>query len=159
MGVALFPFLLLRADLPLSCLYFCGLFDHLVYSSSSFLIAQRCRNWQNVSQVRVFFSTCTCCHTQRLQIKLAISLNQFTDTGPASPSTDSIMPGVWQGSHLENRSVKSLVCHGQRPILGSPTLETDVLSPGYCFRSAACLFSPPYTVFQSLRSTKRRIRR
>ena len=29
-----------------------------------------------------------------------LTQSQYTDTGPASPSTDPIMLGAWQGSHL-----------------------------------------------------------
>ena len=36
---------------------------------------------------------------QKLQIKHIISHGKSFDTGPTSPSTDPIMPGVWQGSH------------------------------------------------------------
>ena len=44
---------------------------------------------------------CTRFHTE---IELAdqtiyLAQSQYTDTGPTSPSTDPITPGVWQGSH------------------------------------------------------------
>ena len=28
-----------------------------------------------------------------------LTQSQYTDTGPTSPSTNPVMPGVWQGSH------------------------------------------------------------
>ena len=42
----------------------------------------------------------TCCHTE---IEVAdqtfhLTQSQYTDIGPASPSTDPITPGAWQGS-------------------------------------------------------------
>ena len=39
---------------------------------------------------------CACCHTE---IEAADQTFQYTDTRPPSPSTDSIMPCAWQGSH------------------------------------------------------------
>ena len=55
----------------------------------------------SVYQGRIFSDYFTCCHTE---IEVAdqtfhLTLSQYTDTGPTSPSTDPIMPGTWQGSH------------------------------------------------------------
>ena len=43
----------------------------------------------------------TCCHTEIEVEDQTFYLTQYqcTDTGPTSPSTDPISPGVWQGSH------------------------------------------------------------
>ena len=42
-----------------------------------------------------------CCHTEMEIADQAFHLtqSQYTDTGPTCPSTDSIAPGAWQGSH------------------------------------------------------------
>ena len=55
----------------------------------------------SVSQGRICSDNFTCCHTE---IEVAdqtfhLTQSQYTDTGPTSPSTDSIPPGAWQGSH------------------------------------------------------------
>ena len=55
----------------------------------------------SVSQGRICTDNFTCCHTE---IEVAdqtfyLTQSQYTDTGPTSPSADSIMPGAWQGSH------------------------------------------------------------
>ena len=55
----------------------------------------------SVSQGRICSDNFTCCHTE---IEVAdqtfhLTQPQYTDTGPTSPSTDPITPGVWQGSH------------------------------------------------------------
>ena len=43
----------------------------------------------------------TCCHTEIEAANQTFHLtrSQYTDTGPACPSTDPITPGAWQGSH------------------------------------------------------------
>ena len=55
----------------------------------------------SVSQGRICSVNFTCCHTE---IEVAdqtfyFTQSQYTDTGLTSPSTDTITPGVWQGSH------------------------------------------------------------
>ena len=35
----------------------------------------------------------------QLQIQLAVSCSQYTDTRPTSPSADPRTPGTWQGLH------------------------------------------------------------
>ena len=55
----------------------------------------------SVSQGRICSDNFTCCHTEVEAADQAVYLtqSQYTDTGPTSPSTDPITPGVWQGSH------------------------------------------------------------
>ena len=53
------------------------------------------------SQRRICSDNFTCCHSE---IEVAdptfyLTQSQYTDTGPASPSTDPITLGAWQGSH------------------------------------------------------------
>ena len=55
----------------------------------------------SVSQGRICSDNFRCCHTE---IEVAdqtfyLTQSQYTDTGPASPSTDPITSGAWQGSH------------------------------------------------------------
>ena len=55
----------------------------------------------SVSQGRIYLDNFTCCHTE---IEVAdqifhLTQSQYTDTSPTSPSTHSIMPCDWQGSH------------------------------------------------------------
>ena len=56
----------------------------------------------SVSQGRICTDKFTCCHTEIEVANQAfyLTLSQYTDTGPTSPSADPIMPGDWQGSHL-----------------------------------------------------------
>ena len=54
-------------------------------------------------QGRICSDNCTCCHTE---IEVAdqtfyLTQSQYTDTGQTSLSADNIMPGAWQGSHVE----------------------------------------------------------
>ena len=68
----------------------------------------------SVSQGRICSDNFTCCHTE---IKVAdptfyLTQSQYTDTGPTSPSADSIRPRAWQGSHW---SVNFLVTGMTRP--------------------------------------------
>ena len=55
----------------------------------------------SVSQGRICSDSFTCCHTETeaADPTLHLTLSQYTDTGPTSPSTDPITPGAWQGSH------------------------------------------------------------
>ena len=55
----------------------------------------------SVSQGQICPHNGTCCHTE---IEVAdqtcyLIQSQYADSGPASPSTDTITPGAWQGSH------------------------------------------------------------
>ena len=55
----------------------------------------------SVSQGRICSDNFTCCHTE---IEVAdqtfyLTQSQYTDTGPTSPSADTITPGAWPGSH------------------------------------------------------------
>ena len=55
----------------------------------------------SVSQGRICSDNCTCRHSE---IEVAdqtfhLTQSQYTDTGPTSPSADSITPGAWKGSH------------------------------------------------------------
>ena len=55
----------------------------------------------SVSQGRICSDKFTCCHTETEFADQTVHLtqSQYTDTGPTSPSTDLITPGVCQGSH------------------------------------------------------------
>ena len=71
------------------------LFEQLLFVGS--LTSQQ---HASVSQGRVCSDNFTCCHTE---IEVAdqtfhLAQSQYTDTGPTSPSTDPITPGVGQGS-------------------------------------------------------------
>ena len=55
----------------------------------------------SVSQGRICSDKFTCCHTE-LEVAdptFYLTLWQYTDTGPTSPSADPITPGAWQDSH------------------------------------------------------------
>ena len=71
----------------------------------------------------------TCRHTERkvADQTLHLTQSQYTDTGPASPSTDSIGPGACQGSQW---SVSVLVTCMTRPWKNS--LGDDPIGPGAC---------------------------
>ena len=55
----------------------------------------------SVSQGRICSDNCTCLHTEveAADQTFYLTQSQYTDTGPASPSTDPISPGAWQDSH------------------------------------------------------------
>ena len=55
----------------------------------------------SVSQGQICSDNSTCSHTELEVVDqtLYLTQSQYTDTGPTSPSTDPITPGVWQGSH------------------------------------------------------------
>ena len=65
----------------------------------------------------------TCCHTE---IEVAdptfyLTQSQYTDTGPTSPSADSIMPGAVQGSHWSaNFEVTGMTRPRKNPDYPSP---------------------------------------
>ena len=40
-----------------------------------------------------------CCHTEMEDQTGCLTQSQYIDTGPTSPSTDPLTPGIWQGSH------------------------------------------------------------
>ena len=76
----------------------------------------------SVSQGRICEDNCTCCH---IEIEVAdqtfhLTLSQYTDTGPASPSADPITPGPWQGcqflSHRYDSTRKNPVGSGNRTL-------------------------------------------
>ena len=48
---------------------------------------------------RIYSDNFMCCHTEIEVADQTFYLTQYTDIGPTSPSTDPIMPGVWQGIH------------------------------------------------------------
>ena len=54
-----------------------------------------------VSQGRICTDNCTCYHTETEVADQTFfpTQSQYTDTGPTSPSADTITPGTWQGSH------------------------------------------------------------
>ena len=55
----------------------------------------------SVSQGQSCSDNCTCCHTE-IQVAdptFHLTQSQYTNTGPTSPNTDPITPGVWQGGH------------------------------------------------------------
>ena len=55
----------------------------------------------SVSQRRICEDNFTCCHNEieAADQTFHLTLSQYTDTGPTSPSADPITPGAWQGSH------------------------------------------------------------
>ena len=55
----------------------------------------------SVSQGRICSDNFMCCHTEieAADHTFYLTQSQYTDTGPTSPSADSITPGAWQGSH------------------------------------------------------------
>ena len=55
----------------------------------------------SVYQGRICSYNFTCCHTETEVVDQIVHLTQsrYTDTGPTSPSTDSMTPDAWQGSH------------------------------------------------------------
>ena len=55
----------------------------------------------SVSQGRICSDSFTGCHTETEVADQTFHLtpSQYTDTGPTSPSTDSVTPDAWQGSH------------------------------------------------------------
>ena len=60
----------------------------------------------SISQGRICSDNSTCCQSD---IEVAdqtfhLTQSQYTDTGPASPSTDPITPGAWQGSYIDNKT-------------------------------------------------------
>ena len=54
----------------------------------------------SVSQGRICSDNFTCCHTE-IEVEdqiFYLTQSQHTDTGPTSPSAETITPGAWQGS-------------------------------------------------------------
>ena len=51
-------------------------------------------------QERICTDNCTCCHTEIEAVDQTFYLTQpqSINTGPTSPSADSVTPGAWQGS-------------------------------------------------------------
>ena len=90
-----------------------------------------------VSQGRICSDNFTCCHTETSCRSNYLTQSQYTDTGPTSPSTDTVMPGAWQGSHwsanflvtgMTRPSKKSRRKRDSNP--GSSALEKDASSLG-----------------------------
>ena len=59
-----------------------------------------CQQHASVSQGWFGSDSCTCCHTETeaADPTFYLTLSQYTDTRPTSPSSDPITPGAWQGS-------------------------------------------------------------
>ena len=101
----------------------------------------------SVSQGRTCSDIFTCCVTE---IEVAgqtfhLTQSQYTDTGPASPSTDPITPGAWQGSHwsaiflshwYDSTPKKCRRKRDSNP--GSSSLEADALTTRPTSRSKHC---------------------
>ena len=89
----------------------------------------------SVSQGRICSDNFTCCHTE---IEVAdqtfyLTQSQYTDTGPTSPSPETITPGAWQGSQClshwyDSTPKKSRRKRDSNP--GSSALEADALPLG-----------------------------
>ena len=71
----------------------------------------------------------TCCHTEKEVADPTFSLTEshYTDTGPDSPSADSITPGVWQSSHW---SANIEVTGMTRPGKKNPYVASGNRTPG-----------------------------
>ena len=59
----------------------------------------------------------TCCHTDiKVADQFYLTQSQYTDIGLTSPSTDSVLPGAWQGSHWNaNFEVTGMTRPGNNP--------------------------------------------
>ena len=86
----------------------------------------------SVSQGRICADNFTCCHTE---IEVAdqtfyLTLSQYTDIGPTSPSADPITPCTWQGSHWSaNFKVTGMTRPRKNP--GASGIQTqDLCSQG-----------------------------
>ena len=81
-----------RIAWPSSFVYNCLLVGCLTYQQHA-----------SVSQGRICSDNFnfSCCHTERevADSTFYLTQSQYTDTGPTSPSADTITPGAWQGSH------------------------------------------------------------
>ena len=89
------------------------------------------------THTHTYLDNCACCHTE---IEVAdqtfhLTQSQYTDTKPASPNTDPITPGAWQGSHwsakflslwYDSTAEKSRRQRDSNP--GSSALEADALT-------------------------------
>ena len=91
----------------------------------------------SVSQGRICTDNFTCCHTEieAADQTFHLTQSQYTDTGPTSPSADTITPGAWQGSHwsanfevtgMTRPRKKSRRRRDSNP--GPPALEADALT-------------------------------
>ena len=58
-----------------------------------------------VSQEQICSDNCTCCHsrTEAADQTFYLTQSQYTDIGLTRPSTDSTMPGAWQGSQWSTK--------------------------------------------------------
>ena len=86
----------------------------------------------SVSQGQICSDNFMCCHTE-MEVgdqTFHLTHSQYTDTGPTSPSTDHITPGVWQGSHWSHwhdwTPEKSWRKRDSNP--GSSTLKADTIT-------------------------------
>ena len=87
----------------------------------------------------VYLRDLSCCHAEieATDQTCCLTRSQYTDTGPASPSTDPITPSTWQGNHWStNFYVSGLTGPGKRSTgkawikPKSVTLEADKLPLG-----------------------------
>ena len=110
------------------------------------------------SQGRICSDNVLCCHTE---IEVAdptfyLTQSQYTDTGPTSPSTDPIVPGVWQGSHwsanfeftgaYDSTAKKSRCKRDSDP--GSSAPEADALTTSIEGCLVETLWDEPKVFFQ-----------
>ena len=80
-----------------------------------------------VSRRQICSDSCMCCH---FEIKVADQIfnliqSEYTATGPTSPSTDPILPGVWQGSQRSGSASEKSTRAKWELNLGSAALEGD----------------------------------
>ena len=101
----------------------------------------------------------TRCHTE---IEVAdqtfcLTLSQYSDTGPTSPSTDPITPGAWQGSHWSaSFEVTGMTRPGKIPLqtgfepgiflsdkFTSCRTEIEVADQAFCLTQSQYTFTGP----------------
>ena len=88
-----------------------------IHQNTQYIVVVDCltsQQHESVSQGRICSDNFTSCHTEIEAAEQIFHLtqSQYTDTRPASPSTDPITPGAWQSSHW---SAKFLVSGMTRP--------------------------------------------
>ena len=94
------------------------------------LVAYRPSKHASVSQGRICSNNLTCCHTKTAVADQTFHLtqSQYTETRPASPSTDPVTPGAWQGSHRSaDFKVTGMTRSKRDSNPGSSVLEADAL--------------------------------
>ena len=102
------------------CYHTCGCTEMLSHSRCTEMSVGCLTSQQHasLSQGRICSDNFTCCHTE---IEVAdptfhLTQSQYTDTEPASPSTDPTTPGAWQGSHWSaNFEVTGMIRPGKIP--------------------------------------------